>query len=162
MTGGAQVPGLQHLERRGRAAYRAKGARHIQDADPGADLPDTRAQSDVDYRGTDAIPHRVARLLRLLPDPPSAHKPGSVDPSKITLVSLAAVGERAQSLQRTAPTRRITVQSSRGCRFTDGNLADVRPPGGPSGPAQPPLRFTWSPPTLCSGPGLTRSNRRGT
>src|SRR5712671_4703438 len=32
----------------------------------------------------------MARLLRLLPDPSRAHEPGSVDPPKITLVSLAA------------------------------------------------------------------------
>ena len=31
-----------------------------------------------------------------------------------------------------------------------------------AGPAQPPLRLTRSPPTLCSATGLTRSNRRGT
>src|SRR5271168_3825874 len=136
-TGGAQVPGIQHLERGGRAAYRAKGPRHIQDADPGANLPDTRAQSGADSRGTDAISHRMARLLRLLPDPPSAHKPGGVDPPKITLVSLAAVGERAQSLQRTAPPRRVTVQSSGRRRFADGNLAHVRASSGPIGPAKP-------------------------
>ena len=35
------------------------------------------------------------RFLRLLPDPSRAHEPGSVDPPKITLVSLAAVAERA-------------------------------------------------------------------
>jgi len=35
-----------------------------------------------------------------------AHQPGSVDSPKTTLVSLAAVAERAQPLQRTAPSRR--------------------------------------------------------
>src|SRR5215469_16214807 len=36
----------------------------------------------------------MARLLRLLSDPTCAHQPGSVDPPRITLVSLAAVAER--------------------------------------------------------------------
>ena len=68
-----------------------------------------------------------------------ACEPGSVDPPKIALISLAAVGEWAQPFQRTAPRWRLTVLS-RGCgRFTDRLLAYVRTPGGQSGPAQPPL-----------------------
>src|SRR6267142_1958827 len=54
----------------------------------------------------------MARLFRLLPDPSRAHELGSVDPPKITLLSLAAVAERAQSLQRTAPSWRAKVQCS--------------------------------------------------
>jgi hypothetical protein len=87
---------------------------------------------------------------------------GGVDSSKVTLIPLAAVGERAQPLQGIAPSWRIAVPSGGRRRFTDGILAYVRTPGGPSGPAQPLLRFTRSSPTLCSGRGLTRSNRRGT
>src|SRR5437016_1656886 len=104
----------------------------------------------------------MARLLRLLPDPTRAHEPGSVDPPKITLVSLAAMAERAQSLQRTAPSWRAKVQCSSRRRFTDGVLAHVQTPGGPTSPAQPLLRLTRSPPTPCRCPSLTRSNRRGT
>ena len=44
----------------------------------------------------------------------------------------------------------------------DWVLAHVRTPGGPTGPAQPLLRLTRSPPTLCLCPSLTQSNRRGT
>src|ERR1700720_885142 len=104
----------------------------------------------------------MARLLRLLPDPTCAHEPGSVDPPKITLVSLAAVAERTQSLQRTAPSWRAKVQCSGRRRFTDGVLAHVRTPGGPTSPAQPLFRLTRSSPTSCLCPGLTQSNRRGT
>src|SRR4051812_7574683 len=104
----------------------------------------------------------MARLLRLLPDPTCAHQPRSVDPPKITLVSLAAVAERAQPLQRTAPAWRTEVQCSGRRRFADGVLAHVRTPGGPTGSAQPLLRLTRSPPTLCLCPSLTQSNRRGT
>src|SRR5947209_9136317 len=104
----------------------------------------------------------MARLLRLLPDPTRAHEPGSVDPPKITLVSLAAVAERAQSLQRTAPSWRAKVPCSGRRRFTDGVLAHVRTPGGPTSSAQPLFRLTRSPPTPCRCPSLTRSNRRGT
>src|ERR1700720_768287 len=113
-------------------------------------------------RRPDAIPHGMARLLRLLPDPTCAHEPRSVDPPKITLVSVAAVAERAQPLQRTAPAWRTEVQCSGRRRFADGVLAHVRTPGGPTGPAQPLLRLTRSPPTLCLCPSLTQSNRRGT
>src|SRR6266446_10578003 len=102
----------------------------------------------------------MARLFRLLPDPSRAHEPRSVDRPKITLVSVAAVAERAQSLQRTAPSWRAKVQCSGRRRFTDGVLAHVRTPGGPTSAAQPLLPLTRSAPTLC--PSLTRSNRRGT
>src|SRR6202043_1334337 len=104
----------------------------------------------------------MARLLRLLPDPSRAHEPGSVDPPKITLVSLAAVAERAQSLQRTAPSWCAKVPCSGRRRFTDGVLAHVRTPGGPTSPAQPLFRLTRSSPTPCLCSSLTQSNRRGT
>src|SRR6266403_122658 len=94
----------------------------------------------------------MARLLRLLPDPTRAHEPGSVDPPKITLVSLAAVAERAQSLQRTAPSWRAKVPCSGRRRFTDGVLAHVRTPGGPTSPAQPLFRLTRSPPIPIDAP----------
>ena len=106
------------------------------------------------------IPHRMARLLRLLPDPSRAHEFGSLDPPKITLVSLAAVAERAQSLQRTTPSWRAKVQCSGRRRFTDEVLAHVRTPGGPTSPAQPLFRLTRSSPTLRLRPSLTQSNRR--
>src|ERR1700751_432532 len=80
----------------------------------------------------------------------------------ITLVSLAAVAERAQPLQRTAPAWRTEVQCSGRRWFTDGVLAHVRTPGGPTGPAQSLLRLTRSSPTPRLRPSLTQSNRRGT
>src|SRR5215467_9206614 len=102
----------------------------------------------------------MARLLRFLPDPACAHQPGGVDTPKITLVSLAAVAERPQSLHRTAPSWRTKVPCSGRRRFADRVLAHVRPPGGPTGPAQPLLRLARSPSTSCSCPSLTYSNRR--
>ena len=84
-----------------------------------------------------------------------------MDPPKITLVSLAAVAERSQSLQRTALSWRAKVQCSGRRRLTDGVLAYVRTPGGPTSPAQPLFRLT-GPPRLLSPPKLTQSNRRGT
>src|ERR1700726_1048365 len=47
-------------------------------------------------------------------------------------------------------------------RFTDGVLAHVQTPGGPTSPAQPLFRLTRSPPTPCLCPSLTPSNLRGT
>src|SRR5258708_29901646 len=127
----------------------------MQDADAGQDTPDTGDQPAAADRTADAIPYRMARLFRFLPDPTCAHEPGSVDPPKITRVSLAAVAERAQPFQRTAPTRRTKVQCSGRRRFTDRVLAHVRTPRGSTSTAQPLLRLTLSPPTSCS---LTKLN----
>ena len=97
-AGGAEVPWIQHLERRERAAHRAKGPRQVQGADPGHDTPDAGNQPAAVDQGAEAIPHRMAQLLWLLPDPTGAYELGSVDSPKITHVSLAAMGERAQPL----------------------------------------------------------------
>src|SRR5712675_2640845 len=84
---------------------------------------------------------------RALPDPACAHQPWKRGFSpKTTFISLAAVAERAQPLQRTAPSWRTEVQCSGRCRFADGVLAHVRTPRGPTSPAQPLLRLTRSPP----------------
>jgi group II intron reverse transcriptase/maturase len=107
---------------------RAKSPRQIQGADPGHDPPDSGDQPTAADRRPYAIPHRMARLLRLLPDPTCAHQPGSVDSPKTTFVSLAAVAERAQPLQRTAPSRRTEVQCSGRRRFADGVLRMSGPP----------------------------------
>ena len=63
--------GLQHLERRERAAHRAKSTRQIQGANPGNDVPDTGTQSVADNRGAGAIPRRVASATSA-----SAKRPG--------------------------------------------------------------------------------------
>ena len=81
------------------AAHRAKGARQIQGADPGDDPPDTREQPAADDRGSRTLASRVARILRLLPDPTSAHQPGGMDPPKAPSVPLAAMAKRPQPLQ---------------------------------------------------------------
>ena len=144
-AGGAQVPGVQHLERRARAVHRTKGAREVQDANPGHDTPDTGNLPGADDRGAETIPHRVARLLRLLPNPACAHDSRSVDSPKITLVSLAAVADRSKSLQGIAPPRGPAVQCSDRRWITDGLLAHVGTPGGPTSPAQSLFRLTRSP-----------------
>ena len=94
--------------------------------------------------------------------PTSAHQPGGMDPSKATIVSLAAMAKRPQPLQRTAPAWCAEVPCSGRRRFADRILAHVRTPGGPTGPAQPVFRQSRSSPPLRSCPRLTRSNRRGT
>ena len=131
-------------------------------AGPGHDAPDARDQPAAADRGAEGIPARLARLLRFLPDPACAHQPGGVDAPKITLVSLAAMAERPQSLHRTAPSWRTKGPCSGRHRFANGVLAHVRTPGGPTGPLQPLFRLAPSPPTPCLCPSLTRSNRRGT
>src|SRR5260370_22419518 len=142
--------------------HQDKTPREKQDQAEGHGPGDTGGYAAGVDRGRHAIPHRMARLFRLLPDPPRAHEPGSVDPPKITLVSLAAVAERAQSLQRTAPSWRAKVQCSGRRPVTDRVLAHVRTPGGPTSPAQPRFPLHRASPTPCLCPSLTWSNRRGT
>ena len=115
----------------------------------------TRGVSLPQLIETWAIPDRMARLLRLLPDPACAHQPGRVDPPTITHVSLAAVEERAESLQRTAPSWRIKVPCSGRRRFADGVLAYVRTPGGATSTAQPLLRLDRPSPIGWLCPSLT-------
>ena len=146
----APKPGARESLRADCRLWDRKSPRQIRDADPTHDTPDTRDQSAADDRRVGALHPRMARLLRFLPNPTCAHQSGSVDPPKITLVSLAAVAERAQPLQRTAPSRRTKVPGSGRRRLTDGVLADVRTPGGPTGPAQPLLPLARSPSTSCS------------
>jgi hypothetical protein len=109
-----------------------------------------------------AIPSRVARILWLLPDPTSAHTPGGMDPPQATSLPLAAMAKRPQPLHRTATAWPAKVPRGGCCRLADRFLAHVRTSGRPTGPAQPVLRRPRSSPPLCSCPGLTRSNRRGT
>ena len=104
----------------------------------------------------------MARLLRLLPDPASPHKPRSVDPSKIACVSLAAMANQAKPLRGVTPSRRSKVPSGGRGWFTNRVMAHVRTPGGPTSPTQRLFRDARSSPNLCARPSLTRSNRRGT
>jgi hypothetical protein len=118
-------------------------------ARPALRLAMSRDQPTAADRRAEAIPHRMAQLLRFLPDPTCAHEPGSVDPPKVTLVSLAAVAEWAQPFQRTAPSWRIKVPRCRR-RFADWVLAHVRTPGGSTRTAQPLLLVARAPSPLCS------------
>jgi len=104
----------------------------------------------------------MARLLRLLPDSASPHKPRSVDPSKIAFVSLAAMANQAKPLRGVTPSRRSKVPGGGRRWFTNGALAHVRTSGGPASPTQRLFRVARSSPNLCARPSLTRSNRRGT
>lgn len=98
---------------------------------------------------TAAIPHRVAQLLRLLANPDRAQTPRSVDTPKAAYVSLAAMEDRAKSLQGAAPRRRSKVPGC-GCGgFADRVLAHVQERVGPDGTAQPCLRCSRAAPPLC-------------
>ena len=123
-------------------------------------MPDARDQFAADDRRPHAIPHRMARVLRLLPDPARAHEPGSLDSPEIAFVSLAAMAERAQPIYGASPPRHREVRRIGRSRFTDGTLAHVRTPGGSTRPTKSCVRLSWSPPNLHACAGLTRSNRR--
>ena len=65
-----QVPGLQlHRRKRTAAAHRAAVAGPLQGEGPGIDAAHRRTQPRADRQGAVRLPHRVARLLRLLPNP---------------------------------------------------------------------------------------------
>ena len=115
----------------------------------------------VDQRA-EAIHRRMARLLRLLPNSASPHKPRSVDPSKIAFVSLAAMANQAKPLRGVTPSRRSKVPGSGRRWFTNRALAHVRTSGGPASPTQRLFQVARSSPNLGARPSLTRSNRRGT
>ena len=69
----SQVPGLQlHGRERAAPAYRAAGACPLQSEGPGADAPHVRAEPRADRQGAVHLPDRLARLLRLLPNPVGA------------------------------------------------------------------------------------------
>src|SRR6202035_2902525 len=66
---------------RGRnAKHCAESPRQVQGPNPGNHMPDARGQFAADDRRPHAIPHRMARVLRLLPDAARANEPGSLDP----------------------------------------------------------------------------------
>ena len=115
-----------------------------------------------------AAPLSAKRLLALWNALPGVEKRRKVGDREALIdqlwsaIEALPVPERAQSLQRTAPSWRAKVQCSGRRRFADGVLAHVRTPGGPTSSAQPLFCLTRSPPTPCRCPSLTRSNRRGT
>ena len=77
---------------------RAKALEKFKERVRDTDASDARGQSAAVDRAPGAIPDRLARLLRLLPDADRAAQPGRLDPSTTTHVSLATVEERADSL----------------------------------------------------------------
>ena len=161
-TCGAEVLGLQHLERRERTADCAEGTRSIQDASPGTHLSDTWRQCRSVDQVIGSVSDRLARLLWLLPNSTSALDSGRVDSPETTYVYLAAVEERAEPLQGTAPTRRAQAPRSGRRGFPDRVLADVRAPGGSPSTAKSLFRLDRPSPSSRVFQRLTRSNRRGT
>src|ERR1700746_603337 len=108
----------------------------------------TGVQSATVDQRAEAIHRRMARLLRLLPDSASPHKPRSVDPSKIAFVSLAAVANQAKPLRGVAPSRHSKVWGGGRSWFTNRALAHVRTPGGPTSPTQQLFRVARTSPNL--------------
>src|ERR1700746_3320459 len=91
----------------------------------------TGVQSATVDQKAEAIHRRMARLLRLLSDSASPHKPRSVDPSKIAFVSLAAMANQAKPLRGVTPSRRSKVSGCGRRWFTNWALAHVRTSGRP-------------------------------
>src|SRR3954463_14851288 len=94
-SGRAQVPGVQ-LHGRGPApaAHRAAGAGPVQEPGPGAEPAERRQEPRADYRGSGALPDRLARLLRLLRDPVGVAQARPVGQAALALpgVALRSVG----------------------------------------------------------------------
>ena len=68
--GQAQIPGFWlHEWEAASAAHRAAVAGSIPEPGTGTDAPDPRQKPRADHQGVVRLPHRVARLLRILRDP---------------------------------------------------------------------------------------------
>jgi hypothetical protein len=126
------------------------------------DVSDARRQFAAADRASGAILDRLARLLRLLPDPDRAAQPRRLDPSPTTHVYLATVEEWADSVCAPAPTGCVPLP--RGHRCWDGVwvLAHGSPCDSAAGAAQRFLRLDRPSSTGGTANRLTRSNRRGT
>ena len=160
---GAKVPGIHDLERpRADPADRREGPGEVQGAGPGTDASDARCQCAAVDRASGAIPDRLARLLRLLPDADRAAQPRRLDPSPITHVYLATVEERADSVCATAPTGCVPLPRGHRCRDGVWVLAHGSPCDSAAGVAQRFLRLDRPSSTGGTANRLTRSNRRGT
>src|SRR5919199_1740016 len=81
-------------------------AAEAQGQGPRTDARRQGRQPRTDRRSTVALPGRVARLLRLLPDPVGVAIPGSVDQAAAASHCLAAMEARAHPLCGVAPPRR--------------------------------------------------------
>ena len=134
----------------------------FKDANPGNHVTDTRSQFGAVGRRPHAIPHRMARLLRLLPDAARAYEPGCVDPPETAIVSLAAMEERAEPLHGAPQTSASPSSRQRSRPVHRPGL--WRMSGHPA--VQHALRNSYFDslglPESHARAGLTRSNRRGT
>src|SRR5260370_4670003 len=86
-------------------------------------MPDARGQFAAEDRKPRAIRHRMARVLRLLPDAARANEPGSLDPPENAFVSLSITDSRsfAASASRSSPHRSLPVH-----RRDSGACLDTR------------------------------------
>ncbi|MGY3293492.1 retron-type reverse transcriptase [Bradyrhizobium sp. LM3.6] len=98
-----QVPGLQLHRREGAAAaYRTAGDYPLQSESPGADATHVRTKPRTDRQGAVHLPCRLARILRLLPNPVGVERTRSVDQAAVARHRLEAVEAWSHSLCRTA------------------------------------------------------------
>ena len=93
------------------------------------------------HRASGAIPDRLARLLRLLPDSDRGAEPRRLDSSPITHVYLATVEEWADSVRAIAPPGCVPFPRGRRCRGKVWVLAHGSPCDGAASPAQRLLRL---------------------
>ena len=154
---------LHNLERsRANPADCRESPGEVQGANPRTDASNARCQSTAAHRALGAIPGRMARLLRFLPDAHRAAESGRLDSSPIAHVYLATVEERADSVCATAPPGYVPLPRGRRCRGRVRALAHGSPCGSATGSVQCILRLDR--PSSLGGTAnrLTRSNRSGT
>ena len=144
--GGAQISGGSASRMTGEGtAYRAGGASTNSRSDVREMTSRTRGPWSVgDYRRTDAIPHRVARLLRFLPDPGRARRNLEAWICRRSRSYLwRQWGNAVKLLQGAAPPWRIAVRAGCRRRLTNGIWRTSAHPA-VRRPAQPPLRSSVS------------------
>src|SRR5262249_14807441 len=108
------------------------------------DASDARGQSSAAHRAPGAIPDRLARLFRFLPDADRAAEPRRLDSAPITDVYLAPVEERTDAVCAVAPSGCVPLSRGRCCRVGAWVLAHGSPCGGPAGSVQRLLRLDRS------------------
>src|SRR5262249_3270656 len=160
---GAKVSGIHDLERcRANPADRRKGSTEVQGANPETHESDARRQRIATHHAVGAIPDRLARLLRLLPDPDRGAAPGRLDSSPITHVYLATMEEWADPVRAIASPACVPLPRGHRCWGKVWVLEHGSPCDGTASPAQRLLRLDRPPSVGGIAGHVIRPNRRGT
>jgi RNA-directed DNA polymerase len=113
-----------HKRDKHQAAPGAANGSPIQSTSSGANAPDTRQEPRADCQRAVRLPHRVARLLRLLRNSNGVARPGTVDQAAAARHRLETVEAWSDEVCTTDQTRRRCGSGSPNCRQPAWTMAD--------------------------------------